>query len=248
MKQGIAGLFALLLVCGVDTVQAQVPLIAEAGEVSTTAPTATGVRTQAARVGWLDKQTNRRLDIVLQLNQPQTLGQLPVGLQVVLKRCVPNVQGRVGLDTAWLEVTDPARSTPWFAGWMFNQFPDVATLDHPRYNLQLNGCGATAPAPARTARRAAGPAAADVVAPDLESGAAAEEGTAQEFVVPGVVDVSTPPAPEAVTPETVPTEAPAQPSMAPTTEAPASPPAETGDALQQLIDQQGLPQGGPLGQ
>jgi hypothetical protein len=245
MKGRIPGFLTLLLVGGVSTVQAQVPLIAEsANEASTTAVAATGVRTQAARVGWLDKQTNRRADVVLPLNQPQTLG----GLQLVLKRCVPNLQGRVGLDTAWLEVTDPARSTPWFAGWMFNQFPDVATLDHPRYNLQLNGCGATAPAPVRAVRRA--PAAtpvADVAVPDLESGSSLTESAAQEFVVPGVPDVSTPPAPEpapqTAAPEALPVEeAPAQPDLLPA-EAPTTLPTEAGDALQQLIDQQSLPQG-----
>ena len=219
------------IILGLSPVQAQVPLIAEGtGEASATV-VAVSVRTQAARVGWLDKQTNRRTDVVLPLNQPQTLG----GLQVVLKRCVPNVQGRVGLDTAWLEVTDPTRSTPWFAGWMFNQFPDVATLDHPRYNLQLNGCGATAPVPARAVRRAPAAAApaAEEAAPDLESGTQPEAGVAQEFVVPGVPDVSKGPAPEAELPATAPDPAP--------TQAPAPQPTEAGDVLQQLIDQQSAP-------
>lgn len=223
------------IILGLSPVQAQVPLIAEGtGEASATV-VAVGVRTQAARVGWLDKQTNRRTDVVLPLNQPQTLG----GLQVVLKRCVPNVQGRVGLDTAWLEVTDPTRSTPWFAGWMFNQFPDVATLDHPRYNLQLNGCGATAPVPARAVRRAPAAAApaAEEAAPDLESGTQPEAGVAQEFVVPGVPDVSKVPAPEAAPEAELPATAP---DPAPT-QAPAPQPTEAGDVLQQLIDQQSAP-------
>lgn len=97
----------------------------------------------AARIGWLDKQTNRYETVVMKLGQPQTLGDL----EVEVDKCLPDYKGVLGQDVGWIKVTDApsvanARTAPWFEGWMFNTFPEVATLDHPRYDMQLMGCGA----------------------------------------------------------------------------------------------------------
>lgn len=109
----------------------------------------------AARVLWLDKQTNRRQTLVLKPDVAQEVG-VVAGKNSVLSlkmvRCLGDYgamggQGSlqaIGQDVAWLEVRESGREVPWFAGWMFNTYPEVATLDHPRYDLQLLGCGEVA--------------------------------------------------------------------------------------------------------
>lgn len=93
------------------------------------------------RISWLDKQTNRRQILILTMNTPASLG----GLVVKASKCVPDYRAVMGQDVAWLDVTEGAegsgRSAPWFSGWMFNTYPEIATLDHPRYDMQLLGCG-----------------------------------------------------------------------------------------------------------
>lgn len=107
-----------------------------------------GQEFKAARVLWLDKQTNRRQTLVLQADVAQDVGITttngsPLSLKMV--RCLADygaMGGQVlGQDVAWLEVREKGREVPWFAGWMFNTYPEVATLDHPRYHLQVLGCG-----------------------------------------------------------------------------------------------------------
>lgn len=93
------------------------------------------------RISWLDKQTNRRQIYVLTIGVPATLGDL----NVKASRCLQDYGATLGQDVAWLDVTEGAegsgRSAPWFSGWMFNTYPEIATLDHPRYDMQLLGCG-----------------------------------------------------------------------------------------------------------
>ena len=81
---------------------------------------------------------------------------------------------------AWLEVREEHRDAPWFAGWMFNTYPEIATLDHPRFDLQLVGCGeqpraklAVPVAPAAKDEIKPGAAHDDSEVPDTESGAGA---------------------------------------------------------------------------
>lgn len=94
--------------------------------------------TQTARILWLDKQTNQRTPLVLAVGTSQTVA----GLQIALTKCIPDYANQPGQDLAWLDVREVAtRQTPWFAGWMFSTASDVSTLDHPRYDMQLQGCG-----------------------------------------------------------------------------------------------------------
>jgi hypothetical protein len=135
-----------------------------------------------ARVVWLDKQTNTRQVITLQAGTPQTLG----GLVVKMDKCLPDVQNQANTDTAWLQVSEPGRGSDWFKGWMINTMPEIAALEHPRYDMQLVGCGTQA-------RLRSGPVA--------RSGAVIEAGVDTEsmslendpFAVPGVSDTSAPP-------------------------------------------------------
>lgn len=98
-------------------------------------PTAEG---SAATLRLLDKNTNRLLNIPLKAGASATSP-----LSITLRRCVPDVQGIPGQDVAWIDVTDPTSNASLYSGWMFNLYPDVATLEHPRYDLRLIGCTRT---------------------------------------------------------------------------------------------------------
>ncbi len=212
---------ALALIAGlIESTGAQTA--AQAGVV-TASPTVALNRPEAARVLWLDKQTNVKKIVILEPAVAQTLG--PMALR--LERCVADLQNQPGTDAAWLVVSEPDRGTDWFTGWMINTLPEVATLDHPRYDVQLVGCGSEA-------RRRAGPVARSgkpvETGVDMESTAAS--GTAlggEAFVVPGVTDVSTPTQPEPAVPEPVPAN---MPTSAP---ANADTPADQ-EGLHQFID------------
>lgn len=147
----------------------------------------------AARVIWLDKQTNTRTALVLQPGAAQTLG--PLALR--LERCVMNVNGQPNTDAAWLVVSEPGRGTDWFAGWMMNTLPEVATLDHPRYDAQLMGCGSQPRKQGGPVARSSKP----VDGVDMETGAS---GDADPFYVPGLDG--------GVSPTTAPEAAPATPA------------------------------------
>lgn len=194
---------------------------APAADTSATVPSAPSDK--SARVTVLDKQTNRRQTLVLIANEPQTLGTL----QVKLSKCLSDYEATLGQDVAWLDITensDGSRSAPWFSGWMFNTYPEVSTLDHPRYDVQVQGCGVKA----RQIVRSSGAAPVlDSTAPaDTESGG----GDADPYFVPGVGQPSAtvlptaPSAPAAEEPAApVDEEAPAP---AADTEAPAAPAAQ----------------------
>ena len=172
---------------------------------------------KSARVTLLDKQTNRKQVLVLTSGDQQTVG----SVVVKLTKCMPDYAGVLGQDIAWLDVTEGAdgsgRSTPWFSGWMFNTYPEISTLDHPRYDLQLQGCGVKA----RQVNKASGS------APVLDSGPVGDTETPNDtpvtqedpdtskdpYYVPGVGNKS----------DAVPAATPDAPA-APVTEAPAAAP------------------------
>lgn len=103
---------------------------------SPTIPTNIAVE-KSARITLLDKQTNRRQTLTLLAGQSQTAG----FIEIKLNRCLPDYAATLGQDVAWLDISDSSRSTPWFSGWMFNTYPEISTLDHPRYDVILQGCG-----------------------------------------------------------------------------------------------------------
>ena len=173
----------------------------------------------AARIIWLDKQTNTRTPVVLNVGQGQTLGQL----SVQLTRCISNLGGELNTDTAWLTASEPGRSADWFSGWMINTLPEVATLDHPRYDLQFVGCGSQPRAKGgKVAKSGAMPA---EPATDVEAGD-------DPFAVPGVSDTS-PPAAPATESEGIDSETPAAPIAQPVPAATSNTPAEPAPAVEQ---------------
>lgn len=99
------------------------------------ATTATGFA--SARIRILDKQTNRVEALTLKAKAKATSG----ALELVLNRCAGDLQGVPGQDAAWLDVRDTATESSLFSGWMFSSAPQVASLDHPRYDIQIVGCG-----------------------------------------------------------------------------------------------------------
>lgn len=99
-----------------------------------------GQEGKTALVRVLDKQTNR-----LQTVAGQVGGTLPgVPVVVAVGRCAKSIGGVPGQDAAWLVIGPLDGDALWFEGWMFNTTPDVATLDHPRYDVQLVACDKTA--------------------------------------------------------------------------------------------------------
>jgi hypothetical protein len=185
----------------------------------------------SARIIWLDKQTNTRTSLTLNQGAAQTFGTLAVRLE----RCAMDINSQPNTDAAWLVVSEPGRGNDWFAGWMINTLPEVATLDHPRYDLQLVGCGSQP-------RKKAGPVARSgkvEVGQDTETGGAGAEGT-DPFYVPGLESPTTPaPATEPVSssealPET-PATAPATPILEENA-APAAPAPSAQEQMHQLMD------------
>lgn len=139
---------------------------------------------KSARVTLLDKQTNRRQVLVLTAGEAQTVG----SVVVTLTKCMPDYAAVLGQDVAWLDVTEGAegngRTTPWFSGWMFNTYPEISTLDHPRYDVQLQGCGVKA----RQVIKATGSAPVVESAPvgDTETPAGSTDAGSDPYYVPGV--------------------------------------------------------------
>ncbi|MBI1308750.1 MAG: DUF2155 domain-containing protein [Proteobacteria bacterium] len=211
---------------------------------ATPSSAASGTLMQSARIRWLDKQTSRLDDYVVKAGTPLKLNDMTVSLG----KCLADYGDTVLQDVAWLTVSEDGRDSPWFEGWMFNTFPEVATLDHPRYNMQLIGCGdgprhkpvATVPA-AQMKETAAPPA--DTEAPDdapagdeeAPAGDAAPAG-ADPYYVPGVENpAKETPAPADAEPAALPERAVEQPAAAPQ-EQPA--PAGDQDELHEMMDGQ----------
>ncbi len=203
----------LLLATGLLALAAGTPYAQAAAATALTSATAT--TENAARVTVLDKQTNRREQIVLLSGQTQTVG----NIDVKLTRCLPDYAARLGQDVAWLDITDNAealgRSSAWFSGWMFNTYPEVSTLDHPRYDAILQGCGVNPRKIIQTVGAAPVIETEEVIfdtetAPET-SGA---NGT-DPFTVPGVTDASTPTEPESVTESQPEVQPEAQPEVQP---------------------------------
>lgn len=133
---------ALLLLLGIAApVQAQWFGLGDSKKEDAASGNDKGSRTgqvfKTARVRWLDKQTNKVSEAVMTAGTPQNFAEM----QVKVATCLADYAGVILQDVAWVEVKENGRDAPWFAGWMFNSYPEVATLDHARYDVQLVGCG-----------------------------------------------------------------------------------------------------------
>ena len=165
-----------------------------------------GQDASSAAIRILDKQTNRLQRFVVDVNTPAT--NVPFTLSVA--RCVKNVAGVPGQDAAWLDITPKSGSDKWFSGWMFNTYPDVATLDNPRYDVQLMGCDISAEEKTPTLLpeiKVDAPAVTDDEAPAAAQPAQGEAG-ADPYYVPGLeggngteTTVTTPASAQPVEPE-----------------------------------------------
>ncbi len=189
---------------------------------------------KSARVTVLDKQTNRLQTLIMVAGQVQTVG----SLDIKLTKCLPDYAGQLGQDVAWLDVKENAKGNgseaDWFSGWMFNTYPEVSTLDHPRYDVILQGCGTKARKIIQTVGSAPVLDAAPVV--DTEtSGDAAGSASSDPFAVPGVRDASPAPKPEEAKPveQQVDTEAAPAEQPTPANVAPIAQPVEPTSPVQQ---------------
>lgn len=159
---------------------------------------------KSARVTVLDKQTNRRQTLVMVAGQAQTVG----SLDLKLTKCLPDYAAQLGQDVAWLDITESANGngsrSDWFSGWMFNTYPEVSTLDHPRYDVILQGCGTKARKIVQTVGAAPVIETQEEII-DTETVAeppASLPANGADFAVPGVPDASPAPKPEPLTQET----------------------------------------------
>lgn len=114
--------------------------------------------TAKAHLRVLDKQINRLEQVTLSLSSPFVVFD---SISIDLKRCIKDYQ-QEGQDIAFLVVNQleakannsstnisashiqktrtGQESNNLFAGWMVNSRPQVATLEHPRYDVALLAC------------------------------------------------------------------------------------------------------------
>lgn len=118
-----------------------VGLVAVAVALAGALPAQEAVDNGAARLRLLDKNTNRVRDVTLVAGTMSS--NLP--LQVRVRTCVRDVQGVPDQDVVWLDVY-ALDGGPVFSGWMFNLYPDVSALEHPRYDIRLLECARSAKA------------------------------------------------------------------------------------------------------
>jgi len=84
----------------------------------------------------LDKVSGEVADLELQLGSTASVGRI----EVSVKDCRYPEDNASGEGYAWLTVTDPARSTVLFDGWMVASSPALNALDHPRYDVWVIRC------------------------------------------------------------------------------------------------------------
>lgn len=85
-----------------------------------------------AQIRLLDKRTNAVQTHNLALDVPLTHN----SLTITMKNCVKETETQD--EAAWLYIED--KEEPVFEGWMLSQYPEVATLNHPRYDVIFIGC------------------------------------------------------------------------------------------------------------
>ncbi len=185
---------------------AQMPIVGGQAKISSPTVPASGTApmdastvqySKTATVRLLDKQTNRADTVNLEAGKSLRWA----GLTLTLSKCAWGIGGVQVQDTAWLDVT-AGSGEPEFHGWMFNTFPSVSTYDHPRYDVALEKCvrpaGYTPPAPARVAPPT--PSGPEREGGDDEAPSGGNPGVNSEFVVPGIPNAGSSPAPEAPVP------------------------------------------------
>jgi hypothetical protein len=212
-------------------------------ETSVAPEPAKPVDVKSARVRILDKRNNRLNEQTLEAEQPiDAEGSTTTGtLNLMLKRCVRDVDGVPGQDVAWLVISENGTEKPVFEGWMFNLNPDVAALDHPVYDVRLMGC--TRPGQAVKKPESATEAEAKITVDNTVNSADTESGAApapssQTETTPAPETPANQPEPhtesgsatEPANPEFI---VPGIPEAAP-----AAPTAPINDEIQQLIEQQ----------
>lgn len=87
----------------------------------------------------LDKRLNRVSKVTL---DTETVHTVSPKFAIALERCVHQKDAEKPGDVAWLEMTNPSKpSSPTvYAGWLYSAYPYYATLEHPRYDVQLLKC------------------------------------------------------------------------------------------------------------
>lgn len=110
---------------------------AAAGSTTGAAPTGTGIaRGTGALLRGLDKISGRTTDISLRVGESVAFGRL----EVRLGECRYPVEDPSSDAFAQMTITDTARGTTAFAGWMIASSPALSALDDARYDVWVISC------------------------------------------------------------------------------------------------------------
>ncbi len=84
----------------------------------------------------LDKVSGQVTDLKLRIGDAGQVGRI----EVSVGDCRYPEDNAAGEGYAWLTITDPARNSVLFEGWMIASSPALNALDHPRYDVWVIRC------------------------------------------------------------------------------------------------------------
>lgn len=89
-----------------------------------------------ATIQALDKVNARHAVLTLKPNEPVTYQ----SLTIVLKSCVVRPPDQPADAAAYVTVTDSRAGQGGFSGWLLRSSPATSMMQHPIFDLRLNGC------------------------------------------------------------------------------------------------------------
>jgi hypothetical protein len=84
----------------------------------------------------LDKVSARESRLAVRVGQSVTFG----SLTITVRACVVRPPDQAPDATAFLDITDSQGAAPDFHGWMIRSEPSLEILQHPVYDVRLDGC------------------------------------------------------------------------------------------------------------
>ena len=92
----------------------------------------------SASVQALDKVSAQSATLTIKVGQSVQFG----SLRIVVKACVVRPPDQAADAAAYLDIVDSRDPAAGFAGWLVRSAPSVSMVQHPIYDLRVNGCGA----------------------------------------------------------------------------------------------------------
>jgi len=94
------------------------------------------VPAEAVKLQALDKVNAQTSDLTIKVGQSATFG----SLTITVKSCMVRPSDQPADAAAYLDVTDSHQDAPGFDGWLLRDEPSVSMMQHPIYDLRVNGC------------------------------------------------------------------------------------------------------------